>query len=558
VATRTLLLPLFALAAVACGGESSAGPVAAACSSALATRIALNAGAYQLVDPTADAGCLDLAANRSADSAEYLLVAQSAGGAPGDSAPFALRSGGLAAVAASSAPALLGARAAPARSPRWVVRLRQRGSIPAGFDRRLRARGAVTSTRLRTAARRAVVRSARAASSPPPLGSVRTFSVCSNYDCSAFQSVTARVQSVGAHVAVYVDVAAPPNGFTASQVDSLRQLFDVLYATDTVSFGGISDIDTNGVVLALMTVVVNRLVTAAECASGGYVAGFFLPDDLDPTAANSNKGEIFYTVVADPNGTVSCVHTVDELDGVLPSTFLHELQHVIGFNQHVLVRGGPEEDLWLDEALSSFAEELGGRAFLPDSDTFSQYVIGDLYDAYQYLENPSRHFLLQESDTVLADFGAGWLYLRYLADQFGAGLTLKLEQTTLTGTDNIAAQTMLPFKTTVGRWALATWVTDLPGFAPSPELRYTSWSFRPIFASLSAQDPDDFPLAFPLVPARAAGAQVNLTGFLDAGSGAYVRALQGPGGGGLSILLNGNGGPIAPAIAPQVEIIRIR
>ena len=122
----------------------------------------------------------------------------------------------------------------------------------------------------------------------------------------------------------------------------------------------------------------------------------------------------------------------------------------------------------------------------------------------------------------------------------------------------IAAQTMSPFKTTVGRWALANWVSDLPGFAPPPELRYTSWSFRSLFASLSAQDPADFRLAYPLTPARAAGTQVNVTGFLDAGSGAYVRALQAPGGAGLSFLLHGPAGPISPAITPQLDIIRIR
>jgi hypothetical protein len=387
---------------------------------------------------------------------------------------------------------------------------------------------------------------------------VRSFSVCANYDCSAFQTVGARVQAVGAHVAVYVDTVAPPGGLNALQIDSLRRLFDTLYAIDTVSFGGLSDIDANGVVLALMTGVVNHLVTPAECESGGYVAGFFLPDDLDPTAPNSNKGEIFYTIVGDPNGTLSCAHPVDELEAVLPSTFLHELQHVIGFNQHVLVRGGTEEDLWLDEALSSFAEELGGRSFLPDTAAFVQYVIGDLYNAYQYLQNPAHHFLLQESDTVLADFGAGWLYIRYLVDQFGPSLTIKLEQTTHTGTDNVSVQTMLPFDTTVTRWALANWVSDLPGFAPPAELRYTSWSFRPLFASLSAQDPFDFPTAFPLVPLAAPGTRLNVSGILDAGSGAYVRAFQGPHGAGFSLLFSGTGGPISKAIAPQLDIIRIR
>ena len=48
------------------------------------------------------------------------------------------------------------------------------------------------------------------------------------------------------------------------------------------------------------------------------------------------------------------------------------------------------------------------------------------------------------------------------------------------------------------------------------------------------------------------------TGVLDAGSGAYVRALQGPHGAGFSLLFAGTGGPISQAIAPELTIIRIR
>ena len=38
---------------------------------------------------------------------------------------------------------------------------------------------------------------------------------------------------------------------------------------------------------------------------------------------------------------------------------------MISFNQHVLVRDGDAEDTWLNEGLSHYAEELGGRV-VPD------------------------------------------------------------------------------------------------------------------------------------------------------------------------------------------------
>ncbi len=395
---------------------------------------------------------------------------------------------------------------------------------------------------------------------PPTVGSLRTFTVCANLDCTSYKPVSARAQSVGAHVAIYVDTAAPANGLTATDIDSLQRVFDThVYAVDTTAFGSVSDIDSNGVVITLMTPVVNSLVTNAECQAGGFVAGFADPADLDPsTAAQHNQGEVFYTIVADPNGALSCGHSVGDVLSFLPGTFLHELQHLISFNQHVLIRGGDPEDLWLDEALSSLAEELGGRSFLPDSTTFETYVNPDLADAYDYLVDPGDHFLLQTSDTILADFGAGWLYVRYLVDQVGDSLTDRLEQTALTGADNVAAQTGLSFETTTTRWALANWVSDLPGFAPPAGVFYRSWSFRQVFATLSAQDPFDFPLPFPLVPPAVAGTQVNLAGTLHGGSGFYVDILQAPGAAGFALRLSGVIGPGAAAVEPRLDVIRIR
>jgi hypothetical protein len=121
-----------------------------------------------------------------------------------------------------------------------------------------------------------------------------------------------------------------------------------------------------------------------------------------------------------------------------------------------------------------------------------------------------------------------------------------------------AAQTGLAFETTTTRWALANWVSDLPGFAPPAGLFYRSWSFRQVFASFYTQDPFDFPLPFPLAPPGVAGTQVNLAGTLHAGSGFYVEILQAPGAGGFALRLSGAIGPVAPAVDPRLDVIRIR
>src|SRR2546423_9717922 len=89
----------WALVATAACSKDSTGPSAPTCSSALASQLTLAVGAYASIDPASDGGCVTLPANTSVDSAEYLLVAQSAAGTFNQSSPFALRAATLQATA---------------------------------------------------------------------------------------------------------------------------------------------------------------------------------------------------------------------------------------------------------------------------------------------------------------------------------------------------------------------------------------------------------------------------------------------------------------------------
>src|SRR6266702_8426552 len=187
-----------------------------------------------------------------------------------------------------------------------------------------------------------------------------------------------------------------------------------------------------------MTNTVNKLVTAAQCNADGFVAGFFFGADLDPAYQNdsrSNKGEVFYSIVADPAGTLSCPHPASDLQRFVPVTFIHEFQHMISFNQHVLVRGGTGEVLWLNEGFSHYAEELGGRSYAvtPDAQVTMcltgsiecRFYAGDLLDAYDYLDSTSTHFLLPTAGIgTLAERGAAWLFVRYVVDKYSAVSTM--------------------------------------------------------------------------------------------------------------------------------------
>ena len=556
---RRIAVPLvmWSLAATAgCSGDHAAGPSTPTCSSALASQLVLAIGAYTSLDPASDGGCVTIAANASTlDSAEYLIVPQSAAGAFGQSSPFELRTASLAAAAMPAAQLV-----EPVSSPR---------AMAVQFDGMLRRLG---RTRVAGAAARAPARPAEAMltlqlAGPPAPGTLRTFAVCSALDCSRFTAVTARAKNVGQHIAIYVDTLAPAGGLDSADIDTLKQVFDSrLYPVDTATFGGVSDIDTNSVVIVLMTGVVNKLSPSAKCATSGYIAGFFFPPDLDTTVpiASSNHGEIFYSIVADPNATLSCAHSRAAVKGALPGTFTHEFQHMINFAQHVLLRPGAQtEEGWLDEGLSKYAEELAGRSYLQQGDTatFTDYAFDDVYDTYQYLSaTGGSPLLIQYDQGTLAEIGASWLFVRYLVDQFGDSLPHKLAGTTLAGSANVAAQTGQSFATSVTRWALANWVSDLPGFAAPTELTYTSWRFRTrTFASLNAQNPARFPRPYPLVPTVSAGTAVNLSGTLRSGSGVYLRALQGPGAGGFTLEFGrAAGAGLPPAIGPRLSVIRIR
>ena len=542
------LLVWLLMGMAACSSETAAPSVA--CRAGQATQITLAIGAYASIDPASDGGCVTLAANGSADSAEYLLVPQSAVGTFGRSSSFQLRA---ATVTAAAMP--LAQRIVEGPSPRAAA---------IRFDGMLRALGRTRAFGAATTGRAAAV---TPLASPPSLGSLRTFTVCATLsNCSQFKTVGARARAVGAHVAIYVDTLAPANGLDSADIDTLKQVFDTrLYPLDSTAFGAVTDLDTNGVVIALMTPVVNALVTKAMCTSSGFIAGFFFPPDLDlgaPTS-QSNHGEIFYSIVADPSGTLSCAHSTANVKSIAPGTFVHEFQHMINLAQHILIqKGTASEQGWLDEGLSKYAEELAGRSYLQQGDTvtFSQYAFNDVDDAYKYLSATGSSPLLIEFDQgTLAEVGASWLFMRYLVDQFGGSLPGKLDQTTLVGAANVAAQTGQTFTTTVTRWALANWVSDLPSFMTPPELSYTSWHFRTrTFASLHQQDPTDFPLPYPLVPATSAGSAVNLSGTLQSGSGVYGRAVQGPGAQAFTLLFNGSSPSAFTAVVPRINVIRIR
>src|SRR5437016_6027231 len=172
----------------------------------------------------------------------------------------------------------------------------------------------------------------------------------------------------------------------------------------------------------------------------------------------------------------------------------------------------------------------------------------------------------RSSQCASASFVAGFFFPGDLDPAFASRFNQcgdspphRLVNSALSGSANVAAQTGQPFATSLTNWALANWVSDLPGFTAPPQLRYTSWHFRTTYQSLHSQDPGDFLLPFPLVPKASSGDAITLSGVLQSGSGLYQRALQRGGAAGFGLLFAGAGGaPLPLAVAARLNIIRIR
>lgn len=449
-------------------------------------------------------------------------------------------------------------------------------------DRFLRARGRRLA--LSGVVRGSMARAPSAAAggvrpSPPAPGSLRTFQVLSSLTTATWAPVTAQLAYVGDNVLLYVDTLAPAGGFTSTQLQTFGQYFDgTLLPLDTAAFGAPSDVDQNGRVIVLLSKVVNADTPSATCSTQGYVAGFFNDEDFagasDP---HSNQGEIFYSIVPDPNGQYSCAHGTADLGNVVPAVFMHELQHLIGYSQHVVLGGGLPGASWLDEGLSIAAEELGSIYFeqrcpapacrtnpaqlFPDS--AQGFVQEFLYDSYQYALLPDTASITLESDADVGSSwrGGAWLLVRWLADQAGTGIYRQLERGPADGVADIEQAMGESFPALFADFGLALYTDSLPGLprATAPAVdRFTTRNLRQLWGRLYATSGPsaDFPLAMP-AQLFAVTADTS-TAVLYPGTVTYFRLDTPASSAAVSVRFAAPGGPaFAATLIPQLAVFRL-
>jgi hypothetical protein len=326
----------------------------------------------------------------------------------------------------------------------------------------------------------------------------------------------------------------------------------------------------------LLSPVVNALTPATSCGAEGFLGGFFVGGDLASTDTSSNQGEIFYSLVPDPNGTVSCAHSVAELDAATPATFLHELQHLINFSQHVVVHHAQSEFGWLDEGLSIVAEELGSiyyeDKFPPPSgrsnpaqlfpDSSQGFINGLLFGSYSYLlkTDTATVTLHSDADGGLAWRGGDWLLVRWLGDVKGSGFFMTLAQSSLTGTANIANAAGEPFDALFGDFSLAVYTDSLPGIPKSSipvRNRFVRRNLRRMYQRLydTSQPNSLITRPFPILTVPLTG---SISSSMVPGTMAFYRLNTTAGQGTVTIDFGVTPGlPLSDAAHPQLSIFRL-
>ena len=549
-----LALAVVAPLLASCAGDSPAAPIVNAIGCSTPTPVTLDALRGVVVSFPASCARLE-------NAGRYLAVPQYAvQGTTPVSTDFSLRTGAPAAASIAAGP----------EAPLAAVRTSSRGTVTIGsaFDARLRRLEDELAQQSTPLARTLALSRAAAEASVVAADSVRGFNVLANLEGNSLVTTQARLRYAGTRVYVYEDVGVEYR-YTDADFAALGKLFDdVLYPIDTAAFGSPSDVDGNGHIIVLMSQRINQLTKAADCPTQGFVAGYFYGLDLLPDRQGSNKGEVFYTIAPDSVGKFSCAHTKAYVNRNMPATFIHEFQHMISFNQHVLIRNGNSELAWLNEGLSHIAEELGskyyetkypppsGRAnpsqLFPDS--AQGFGPPQFVNAYNYLLDPTKHSVTTfEGLGSLEERGGAWLFLRWLADQKGEAIFKQLVQTNRRGVDNVSTVAGEPFAALFGDFGIATYTDSIDGVPRTSiptRYRFTSRNTRQIFARL-------FPIKPNPVTPTPLGCVSTATGTMVQGTQAYYVV------GGTTgcvaqtrVELAPSGGAVS-ALAPQLSLFRL-
>jgi hypothetical protein len=541
-------------------------------------------GGVRVLNSAASQGCAKISAVGASAHGDYVIIAASLSGSGDVLSNFILKSDEGETVPSTSvetSSSILAQVLAP------VTPEDELGSVQLSFETKLRKmeRAQLDMHAAHAAYHaRQVDRQLRysVSSAIPAVGDKMTFKVPKS--CTNFTTITATAQYISNRAILFLDDAAPADGFTATDYQQIGDEFDaVIFPTDTSYFGTPLDTDNNGRIIILYTVEVNKLTPAG---SSGFVGGFFFAGDLFPSTgagscAQSNMAELFYALAPDPNGTINNnKRTVASVRQGTRGTIAHEFQHMINASERI--RSPVEqtfEDVWLDEALAHFAEDAVGRdvrgigefdnadfnrVFGGNSADYGAFFFQNFARFQEFLKRPGVLSPMSAlADTSLGVRGAAWSLLHYTADHYAPGgnvkaWTKKLAAgldglTAIYGVTNLTRQSgNVPIDSLLAGWLVANYADDA-GIAVATKYTYRAYDMR------SNQGPITQPVGtYPLAITTISGASYN-SGPLQvrSGTGAYFQIPRGGGAAARTFrLLNGDG--TTTASFPGASLIFLR
>ncbi|MCA9797261.1 MAG: hypothetical protein KC910_35870, partial [Candidatus Eremiobacteraeota bacterium] len=182
------------------------------------------------------------------------------------------------------------------------------------------------------------------------------------------------------------------------------------------------------------------LVFMRSSSIGGTgLFGFFRPTDASPKSQvpNSNEGEILY---------LNSDRTLDEQLG----TIAHEFKHMISYNTKVIRQGtfpagAPFENLSIEEGLAVLAEQLVGYT-MEQGNSFQFTVVRN------YLQAPQSFNFFTFSTSNSGYYGQGYLFFRYVLEQFGQQTITNIATSTSVGLANLNQNLAPGFAEVFRRW----------------------------------------------------------------------------------------------------------
>ncbi len=253
------------------------------------------------------------------------------------------------------------------------------------------------------------------------IGTKRNFRVLDFNNNQAYITVEFELRHDGTRSKIWVQTSEfGSNKVSQAKVDAMAQGLEVLTPPLSIDpskgilennvsvFGNRPNVDNSGVVHLL----VYRFYPT-EIPSGSYVAGYFSPTNLSPTASNSNFADIIHInsnpAVYRDGGNV-------DLGGIL-NTIAHEDQHLVHARAGQLVA-------FQNEGQSEWASILNGY---PTRST-------------GYLNLPANVnlnlFTWRTGNDVLYDYARAGLFHNYLGDRFGR---TRVGAMSFSGLSNVAA-----------------------------------------------------------------------------------------------------------------------